>query len=108
MDTFTVRDLRERTGALIRDAESGKLSVITKHGKPVFVALPFDDLLIREGVTVALAVHLYQQVEISLGKAAKLADMTRQQFMQLLAEQRIPVASAKPGELADELAGFAQ
>lgn len=28
MDTLTVRDLRERTGELIRDAESGKLSVI--------------------------------------------------------------------------------
>ena len=50
MDTFTVRDLRERTGELIRDAESGQLSVITKHGRPVFVALPFDETLIKSGV----------------------------------------------------------
>lgn len=35
MDTFTVRDFRERTGELIHDAESGNLSVITKHGRPV-------------------------------------------------------------------------
>lgn len=106
MDTFTIRDLRERTGELVRDAESGKLSVVTKHGKPVFVAVPFDELLLQEGVTVALAVHLFQQTEVSLGKAARVAGMTRQQFMQLLADHQIPIADAAPGELADELARF--
>ena len=46
MDTFTVRDLREHTGALIHDAQIGKLSLITKHGHPVFLAVPFsEDLL---------------------------------------------------------------
>lgn len=49
MDTFTVSDLRERTGELIRDAEAGKLSIVTKHGQPVFVAVPFDEVLVREG-----------------------------------------------------------
>ncbi len=44
---FTVRDLRERTDELIRDAESGELSVITKRGRPVYVALPFDKTLIK-------------------------------------------------------------
>jgi prevent-host-death family protein len=43
MDAFTVRDLRERTGELIRDTKAGKLSVVTKHGRPVFVAVPLDD-----------------------------------------------------------------
>lgn len=43
METFTVRDLRERSGELIRGAENGKLSVVTKHGTPVFIAVPFDD-----------------------------------------------------------------
>ena len=38
MHTFTVRDLREHTGELIRGAENGELSVITKHGTPVFIA----------------------------------------------------------------------
>ena len=46
MDVFTVRDLRERTGELIRDAEEGKLSLITKHGQPVFIAVRFE----RQGI----------------------------------------------------------
>jgi len=49
MDVFTIRDLRERTGDLVRDAEEGRLSIITKHGQPIFVAVPFDEALLKEG-----------------------------------------------------------
>lgn len=106
MDTFTVRDLRERTGELIRDAEAGRLSVITKHGRPVFVAVPFDELLIREGIGFALALRLFQQEEISLGKAARLAGTSRKQFMEILAERKIPLTEVTEDELKDELRSF--
>ena len=106
MDTFTVRDLRERTGELIRDAECGRLSVITKHGRPVFVAVPFDELLIREGIGLALALRLFQQADISLGKAARLAGMKRQEFLAELHRQRIPVTDASESELDEELERF--
>lgn len=106
MDTFTVRDLRERTGELIRDAESGRLSVITKHGRPVFVAVPFDELLIREGIGLALAMRLFQQADISLGKAARLAGMNRQEFLAEIKSQNIPVTDASESELDEELERF--
>lgn len=106
MDTFTVRDLRERTGELIRDAESGKLSVITKHGRPVFLAVPFDGMLIREGIGLALAVRLFQQAEISLGKAARLAGMDRQEFMAELVRRSIPLTDQSATELENELEQF--
>lgn len=35
MDAFAIRDLRKRTGELIRDAEAGNLSIVTKHGQLV-------------------------------------------------------------------------
>jgi len=106
MDTFTVRDLRERTGELIRDAESGKLSVITKQGRPVFLAVGFDELLIREGIGLALAVRLFQQAEISLGKAARLAGLDRQVFMAELSRRGIPITDFSEGELENELEEF--
>jgi hypothetical protein len=34
LDVFTVRDLRQRSGDLLRDAEQGRLALITKHGRP--------------------------------------------------------------------------
>jgi prevent-host-death family protein len=108
METFTVRDLRERTGDLIRGAEEGKLSVITKHGAPVFVAVPFDEILIREGITVALAVHLFDEEQISLGKAAQLAAMGRAEFTKHLAQLNIPVIRTDAAELERDLAAFEQ
>ena len=106
MDTFTVRDLRERTGDLIRIALEGRLSLVTCHGKPVFVAVPFDDAVLKSGVYVVVAVKLFGEEHISLGKAARLADMSIAEFMEHLASLNIPVARPKQKELEQELDAF--
>lgn len=103
MDTFTVRDLRERTGELIRDAEGGKLSIITKHGRPIFIAVPFDETAIQSGVNVALAIKLFQTEVFSIGKAAKFANCSVPEFNQHLAIADIPNVNYAPGDLEDEL-----
>lgn len=106
MQTFTIRDLRDRTGELVRDAEAGKLSIVTKHGQPVFVAVPFDEALLKSGVNVALAVKLFDEESLSLGKAARLAGMSHSEFIDLLGSMHISVARYVPGELEKELANF--
>ena len=75
VDTFSVRDLRERIGDLTRDAESGRLSLVTKRGRPLFVAVPFSEELLREGVGFSLALQLYQDEVITAGRAATIAGM---------------------------------
>lgn len=107
MDTFTIRDLRERTGELVRDAEEGKLSLVTKHGQPVFLAVPFDEVLLKSGVRIALAVKLFDEETISLGKAAKLAGVTQNEFINHLGALKIPVARYGVEELAQEVETFA-
>lgn len=106
METFTVRDLRERTGELIRSAEEGRLSVVTKHGTPVFIAVPFDEMLLREGVATALAVRLFDEEHVSLGKAAKMAGLSVGQMTDLLASYGIPVIRTTREELEQSLADF--
>jgi prevent-host-death family protein len=106
MQSFTIRDLRDRSGELVRDAEAGKLSIVTKHGQPVFVAVPFDDNLLKNGVNVALAVKWFDDETLSIGKAAQLAAMTLPEFMDHLALLHIPIARPVPGELERELAAF--
>jgi prevent-host-death family protein len=59
-DVFTVRDLRNRTGDLMRDAEEGRLSIITKHGRTAILAIPFDERLLAFGVHRSLALHLFE------------------------------------------------
>jgi prevent-host-death family protein len=103
MDTFTVRDLRERTSELVRDAEQGKLSVVTKHGVPVFVAVPFDERLVQYGLLVALAMRLFDEEVVSLGQAAKLAGLSPEDFVERLAAAGISVARYSAADLEEEV-----
>jgi prevent-host-death family protein len=84
MKSFAIRDLREHTGELVRNAENGFYSVVSKHGKPLFVALPFDDAMLKAGVAVALADKLVQSGEISVASGAKLAGMPYARYLQHL------------------------
>lgn len=107
METFTIRDLRERTGALVQGAEAGKLAIVTKHGQGVFVAMPFDEAMLRSGVRVALAVKLFDEEALSVGKAAKLAGVSLSEFINHLSALKIPLARYSADELAQEVANFA-
>jgi len=106
MQTFNMRDLPLRADELARDVEAGKLSVVTQDGQPLFVVVPFDEILLREGVNVALAIKLFDEETLSLGTAARLAGMAVVDFMDHLAALHIPIARPRPGELEKELESF--
>jgi len=102
-DVFTVRDLRLRTGDLLRDAEEGKLSIITKHGRPAILAIPFGKRLLALGINRAMALDLYEAGQATLAQAAKLADLSVEEFIELLGQAGVAAVSYSPEELAEEL-----
>jgi prevent-host-death family protein len=103
INIFTVRELRQRTGDLIRDAESGRLALITKHGRPTFVAVPFDERLLKYGINKALALHLFQSGQVTLSQAAKIATLSIESFLDLLGEFNIPAVDYPVDDLEAEL-----
>lgn len=102
-DVFSVRDLRNRSGDLLRDAEAGKVSLITKRGAPAILASPFDEHLLRHGVHRALALHLFGSGRMTLAQSAKVAGVSVEEFVALLGESGIPAVDYAPGELREEL-----
>ncbi len=104
MQTFTIRDLRDRTADIVRGAEAGKLSVVTKHGQPVFVAVPFDEAMLQEGVRVSMAVKLFDDDAVTLRQGAKLAGMTLSEFMVECSANNVPVVRYSPEDLEQEMA----
>lgn len=103
MDTFTVRDLREHTGSLIHDAEEGHLSLITKHGRPVFLAVPFTEDLLSFGLRTNLAMKLFKDGIVTLEKAAKIAGLNVEVFIEKLGQLGIPAVNYSKTELDQEL-----
>jgi prevent-host-death family protein len=108
MEAFTVRDLRERTGELIRGAEEGHLSVVTKHGNPVFVAVPFDEVLLESGVRVSLALRLFDDGTLTLAQAAKVAGVGVETFIEHVGAAGLTVVRTPADELDSELEVIAQ
>lgn len=104
MHAFTIRDLRDRTADIVRDAEAGHLSVVTRHGQPVFVAVPFDETLLEEGVRVSLAMKLVDADALTLRQGAKLAGMKLADFMAECSARGVAAVRYPPEELAQELA----
>ncbi|GAC1427026.1 MAG: hypothetical protein NVSMB6_27250 [Burkholderiaceae bacterium] len=103
MQTFSIRDLRERTGDITRAAESGEMTVVAKHGEPIFLTVPFDDFLIQHGVKVDVAVKLFATDVVTLAKAAKCAGLSQEAFIEILGSIGIPIVKYDPAELDAEL-----
>ena len=106
METFTVRDLRDRTGELIKGAEAGRMALVTKHGRPVFVAVPFDQKLLEQGLLTSLAVKLFDEDVLTQGQAAKVAGLSLAEFFEACSARQVPVVRYEPGELERELETF--
>ncbi len=106
METYTVRDLRDRTGQLIQGAEAGELALVTKHGRPVILALPFDDKLLEQGIRVSLAVKLFDEDVLTQGHAAKLAGLTLAEFFEACAARQVAVVRYGPDQIQKELEQF--
>ena len=86
VSVFSVRDLRVNSSTLVREAEAGQVSIITKRGKPAVLALPFGSRLLEVGLDKDLALALFERRLITMAKAAKLAGVTQDAFMDLIAE----------------------
>lgn len=53
--------------------------------------------------TIEYAIHLFTAGEVSIGRAAHIADMCREDFMRLLGERQIPIINHDPIILQEEL-----
>lgn len=106
MDTLTVEEAAEHPTRIVHDVEKGELALVTRDGRPLFVAVPVDEQLVELGLPLALAIRLYEQEAVSLGKAARIADVSVSEFIDQLGARGIPVARYSPLELQEELAQF--
>ena len=104
MQSFSIRDLRERSGALSQEVERGNLSVVTRHGHPLFISVPFSDELLYHGVHITLATKLFKEGDISLGKAAKIAKMNIAEYSEHVSRLGIPVVDFSEDDFEQELA----
>jgi len=103
MQSIGIRQLRERGGELESMASQGETVLLTKNGKPLFISIPFDNIVVEEGTRRALALRFFELEVLSRGAAAKAADMSLNEFLQLASKAGIAVMDHDDGELEQEL-----
>jgi len=102
-EVYTARDLRNRSGELLKHTAEGSIGVITKHGKPSVLTIPFDAHLLQHGIHRVLALHMVRSRQLTLVQAAKLAEMDLSSFIELLGASGIDAVDYPPEELGQEL-----
>ena len=106
MGAISVEQLVDSPARLIAEAQSGHLSIVTKDGRPLFLAVPYDERFANEELHVAIAIRMYEQEVISIGKAASIAGLSLGEFIDRLAALQIPVIRYPAEDLERELSEF--
>ena len=66
LDIFTMSDLRQRTKNLLEDTEQERLALVTEHGRPAFLAVPFNEQLVEYGFHRAMALYFFETGLVTL------------------------------------------
>lgn len=79
------------------------MSLLVENNEPVAVVPPFSEATLKEGLRVTLAMKLFDEEWVSVGQAAKLAELLLASFMERCSVLGIPVVRYETGEVAQEL-----
>lgn len=108
MHSIAIRELRNNPASLSHSLEQNEYVFITKHGKPIGVAVPLTDENLCIGLTRATALQAWRNGDISLGKMAQLLGMDKRELRHLLALMNLPTIDYPVSEVADEMAFLLQ
>ncbi len=104
MRALTVEDLAQQPQRLLEHAERGEPLLVTRAGKPVMMTVPLARGLEVREVQIELAACLYDQEQISLGVAARIAGLSYSEMIDALGMRNIDIIRLEPGELEREVA----
>jgi len=69
----------------------------------IFMALNENQEQLKKDMKIYAAIKFFEAGKLSLGKAAKLAELKKMEFVKLLSEHGVPVYNYPPDELEDDL-----
>lgn len=103
MASVSVEQFLEHPDRLLSEAQEGEIAVVTKDGKPVFMAVPMGARLDAAKVRLEIAISLFDSDQISVGLAARMAGLFVGEMIDELGRRQIPVARYSEAEFAEEM-----
>jgi predicted HTH domain antitoxin len=103
MHTLTLDEVSRQPSQLLDDVDRGEPALVMRGDQPLFMAVPLAKGLDALEVRLELAVTLFDQEQVSLGIAARIAGLSISGMIDELGRRKIPVVRYTPEELAREL-----
>jgi len=69
----------------------------------MFIALNENENELTEWLKISVAIHFYQQLKLTIGKAAQLANLTRFEFENILVKFKIPISNLDFADFENDL-----
>ena len=92
MKAVSVSELKNNPHAALRAAHEHPVVVLNRHRpEAVLVHLDAGSILDEPGLRLALAVALYREESISIGRAARFSGLPLAEFIQYVSQLGIPV-----------------
>ena len=92
MQVIGIKELQTNPGKLTKTFNTNDYALITKHGQPVGVALPFSEDLMDYGLKPWYALKGFQNGDLSFGQLSKSLGKSHHETLSLLGFLGIPIA----------------
>ncbi len=108
MKSVNVRQLKNNPSDALRMAREAPVLVMNRH-QPEAVLFHLDDegLLGEPGGRLARATSLYKSDSVSLGRAAKIAELALEEFMRHVSRQGIPIVKGGASTVREDVKNLA-
>lgn len=98
-----IKELQTNPSRLTKVFQAKDYLLITKHGQPLGLALPFDEGIMAHGLMPWYALKGFQSGDLSLGQLSKTLQKTQHETLRLLDSLGIPIADY---DFAEDLEGI--
>lgn len=106
MNIFNIENLNRYSNTLVQDIERDHLTIITKEGSPISIAIPFTEEMLKLGIPKMLAIKMLEGKTLTVPQAAKIAGWCLIDMFSLASSQGVDVVDYDPKEIDDELAAY--
>ena len=103
MQTIGIKDLQINPAILTKSLEAHEYSMITKHSKPIGLAVAFDDEILTLGLQKALLIDAYKNSLLSLGQLSSSMHISKKETLKILYLMNIDIIDY---DFKDELEGL--
>jgi len=91
MNSLGIKDLQTNPANLTRALDAHEYTLITKHSKPIGLALSFSDEILTKGLKTALLLEAYRSSAISLGQFSSELAISKKKALKMLSLMNIDV-----------------